>query len=369
MKSLKKLITGHVCPLVLVVLLWGLGSEYTLAQEQEELHYPGERWETLSNLEASGWSEVGLQAAAEFASTLNTAGYVVIHKGKIVQEWGDTERNFKCHSTRKSFLSTLYGIHVAQGNIQLAATLEGLGIDDNPPSLTPEEKQATVEMLLKARSGIYHPALYETKSMAAKRPERHSHAPGTFWYYNNWDFNALGTIFEQEVGASIFDEFDRLIARPIGMENFDPERDCEYYRGDASEHPAYLFEMNARDMARFGLLFARNGKWKDQQIVPASWVEASTTSYSDAGAKGGYGYLWWVAVDGTHFGGSVEAPEGLYTARGKGGQVIAVIPDMDFVLVHRVNTFKRGNSVSYNKVGQLLTKVLAAYKGTGRAAL
>lgn len=69
-----------------------------------------------------------------------------------------------------------------------------LGIDDNEPRLTDEEKRATVHDLLKARSGVYHPALYETARMKEKRPPRHSHASGTFWYYNNWDFNVLGTI-------------------------------------------------------------------------------------------------------------------------------------------------------------------------------
>jgi CubicO group peptidase (beta-lactamase class C family) len=56
--------------------------------------------------------------------------------------------------------------------------------------------------------------------MKAKRPKRHSHAPGTFWYYNNWDFNAFGTIFEQETGTKIFEEFDRRIAKPLQMEDF-----------------------------------------------------------------------------------------------------------------------------------------------------
>ena len=79
-----------------------------------------------------------------------------------------------------------------------------LGIDDNAPSLSPTEKTATVADLLKARSGVYHAALYETPGMARLRPARGSHPPGTFWYYNNWDFNALGTIYERGTGAQIF---------------------------------------------------------------------------------------------------------------------------------------------------------------------
>ena len=72
----------------------------------------------------------------------------------------------------------------------LGISLEELGIDDFEPSLTLEEKQATVGDLIKARSGIYHPALGKSPGMRSMRPKRHSHPPGTFWYYNNWDFNA-----------------------------------------------------------------------------------------------------------------------------------------------------------------------------------
>ncbi len=70
---------------------------------------------------------------------------------------------------------------VGRGQRQiLSSTLGDLGIDDNAPSLTDIEKKATVVDLLKARSGVYHPALYETKGREAKRPKRGSHAPGTF---------------------------------------------------------------------------------------------------------------------------------------------------------------------------------------------
>ena len=56
--------------------------------------------------------------------------------------------------------------------------------------------------------------------MKRAKPERWSHAPGAFWYYNNWDFNVLGTIFETLTKTRIWEEFDRKIAKPIGMEDF-----------------------------------------------------------------------------------------------------------------------------------------------------
>jgi CubicO group peptidase (beta-lactamase class C family) len=117
--------------------------------------------------------------------------------------------------------------------------------------------------------------------------------------------------------------------------------------------------MTARDMARFGLLFLRRGQWKDRSLVPADWVEESTRSYSDAGRSGGYGYMWWVAVDGKHLPG-VSLPEGTYSARGAGGHYILVVPKLDLVVVHRVNTDEPGRSVSAEQFGELVRLILEA---------
>lgn len=321
-------------------------------------NFPGKTWQRVASPEKLGWSPAKLQEARNYAATIQTAAVMVVTDGRVLAEWGETARRFNVHSIRKSFLSALYGIHVHEGRINLALTMKELGIDDNEPSLTDAEKQATVHDLLKARSGIYHPALYETASMKAARPARFSHAPGTFWYYNNWDFNALGTIFERLTKTNIFHEFKARIADPIGMQDYRVE-DGSYVTGSDSVYPAYPFRMTARDMARFGLLFLRNGLWKGRQIVPPAWVKESTTSYSDAGASGGYGYLWWVAVNGRHLPG-VELPDGSYSARGAGGHYILVIPAYDLVIVHRVNTDIQGRSVSAAEFGRLVKLILEA---------
>src|SRR6201997_2830899 len=175
---------------------------------------------------------------------------MVIHRGAVVAEWGVTAAKTPLASVRKSLLSALIGNAVARGEIDLKKTIGELGIDDNEPSLSPEEKTATVRQLLEARSGVYHAALFETASMAAQRPPRHSHPPGTFWYYNNWDFNTLGTIYVHATGTGIFQALDQKIAKPIGMQEYQPG-DGEYFRGAASEHPAYPIRKSARDLARF----------------------------------------------------------------------------------------------------------------------
>jgi CubicO group peptidase (beta-lactamase class C family) len=96
-------------------------------------------------------------------------------------------------------LSALYGIGVAEGRIKLDQTLAELGIDDRAPSLSDSEKQATIRDLLMMRSGVYHPAAYEGPGIAERRLQRGSHPPGSFWYYNNWDVNTLGIIYEKLV--------------------------------------------------------------------------------------------------------------------------------------------------------------------------
>src|SRR5512139_3144007 len=156
---------------------------------------------------------------------------------------------------RKSVMSALYGIYVAEGKIELSSTLKELGIDDLTP-LTEAEKTATVKDLLSARSGVYIEAAGEAPSTKAVRPARGSHSPGTFWYYNNWDFNVLGAIFERLTKTNLFREFKERIADPIGMEDLRFE-DTRYVSGADSVYPAYPFRLTARDLARMGLLFLR----------------------------------------------------------------------------------------------------------------
>jgi CubicO group peptidase (beta-lactamase class C family) len=333
-------------------------AERAKAGAAETPTFPGASWDKAAP-DRAGWSAAGLKAAEEYSRTIQTSAVMVVSGGRVVGEWGEPARRFNVHSIRKSFLSALYGIHVREGRIDLSATMEALGVDDNEPSLTAEEKKATLHDLIEARSGVYHAALYETPGMKAARPQRGSHPPGTFWYYNNWDFNVLGTLFERLTKANLFTEFKARIADPIGMEDYRVVEDTAYVPGPDSVYPAYPFRMTARDMARFGLLFARGGKWRDRQVIPADWVKESTASYSDAGNSGGYGYLWWIAVNGKHLPGAT-LPDGSYSARGAGGHYILVIPAYDVVIVHRVNTDERGRDVSGAQFGQLVKLILDA---------
>jgi CubicO group peptidase (beta-lactamase class C family) len=318
-------------------------------------------WRRFPSAAAAGWSGEKLAAAKAYAETIDTTAAMIVARGRVVTAWGTVAADYNVHSIRKSLLSALYGIHEAEGRIDPEATLDKLGIDDKE-GLTAREKMANVQDLLTARSGIYHPSGYETEGMLAIKPARGSAGPGTTWCYNNWDFNALGTIFRKLTGADIFVDFAERIAAPCGMEDFRPEVHGQYVGLPASDHPAYPFRMTARDLARFGELFLRHGRCDGRQVVPAEWVEASILPYSEAGTSGAYGYMWWVARDGILFRG-VTVPHGTYAALGAGGHKVVVIPALDTVIVHRVDTDQNGKEVTSLQFGRLLRLILAASPG------
>jgi CubicO group peptidase (beta-lactamase class C family) len=311
-------------------------------------------WPCWEAAEEAGWSSSALAALQQEAARGDTAALMVVVRGRVLHSQGRVATRFNIHSIRKSLLSALIGIHVAEGRIDLEATLAELGIDDRL-GLTEREKLATVLDLLCARSGVYHPSGYESPWMLSIKPARHSAGPGTTWCYNNWDFNALGTIFRQCAGADIFADFARRIALPCGMQDFDPARDGEYVDLPDSLHPAYPFRMSARDLAHLGQMFLDAG----QGVVPPEWVGMSTLPISEAGHRGAYGYMWWVSRAGIMLP-QVRVPPGTYGAAGVRGHYLTVLPALDAVVVHRVDTDRAGTAVSGSRYGRLISLLLAA---------
>lgn len=338
-----------------VILFTLLKNDHTFPMEPIE-----STWEQFDIPEEAGWSSEKLQEAKEYYHSLNSTAAMAIYKGKILFAWGNITENTNAHSVRKSLLSALYGIHIEEGNIELTDTLEMVGVRDYPPLLE-AEKQATVADLLTSRSGVYHPSGEESWRMQRNRPDRGSFEPGTHFYYNNWDFNVLGTIFKEKTNSDIFLEFKERIADPIGMEDFMISN--TYYKEAPSRsiHPSYLFRMSARDMARFGQLYLQRGQWEGKQIIPEKWVDVSTIRHTPVLSNNvyGYGFMWWVADAGAF------KNLGLFSAVGRYGQSIDIIPEKNLVFVHRVNSDQPSVKFLKRNVNQserlrLLTKVLDA---------
>ncbi|MBZ0111097.1 MAG: serine hydrolase [Thermoanaerobaculia bacterium] len=317
---------------------------------------PEDHWLSYSDPREAGFDPARLAEAEAQWSDLPSSAFMVIADGAVVANWGETERRFMCHSVRKSFLSGLFGIYWDRGEIELNKTVGEIGIDEED-GLLDSEKQARVLDLLKARSGVFHPAAYAGRTDS--RP-RGSEGPGRYFAYNNWDFNTLAAILEKETGNTVFEAFDEHFGQPLQMEDWRLADGYFHYERDKSVYPAYPFRLSARDAARFGLLYARDGAWGEQRILSRHWVRRSTALYSIDNDVFGYGFMWWIAREPRF------ERYGMAAALGVGNQMIAIFPDIDLVIVNRANTY-HGETTPQSELLDLVEKILQARTGVPTA--
>ncbi len=317
-------------------------------------------WSQYATPEAAGFSSALLEPARRYADSVKSGAVMVASRGHVVAAWGDVARKLELHSVRKSLVSALFGASADRVNIDL--TLADMGIDDRTP-LTPDEKRARLRDLLAARSGVYLPAAYASQDQDQERPARGSHAPNTFFFYNNWDFNVAGVAYERLTSTDLYAAFNDRIAETLGMDDYSPSDGFKVYEPTSSNHPAHTFRMSTRDLLRFGQLYLQRGRWNGRQIVPASWVQESTRPISELGSGTGYGYLWWTYAAGS-FG--ERYPQlnrlNMFAARGTGGQFLLVVPQLELVLAHRGDT-DHGRNVSGRDVWRIAEMILASRTG------
>jgi CubicO group peptidase (beta-lactamase class C family) len=324
--------------------------------------FPGAEWARIADPASVGFCADKLATVTETAKGLSTTAVMAVVGGRVLFDYGDVTKVSYLASVRKSVLAMLYGKYVASGKIRLNKTLAELGIDDIG-GLTDAEKQATIEHLLMARSGVYHEASNSGDDLASA-PPRGSQKPGTYFLYSNWDFNAAGTAFERETGQSIYDALEKDLVIPLGMRDFNRASHRRQGNAAKSQHLAYHMNFSTRDMARLGLLMLREGNWNGTQIVPRDWAKKIVSPVTRVHEMNperhrsdafGYGYLWWI-WDGPAAKGAYE---GAYTGRGAVGQYITVLPKLDMVIAHK--TVPGGDrSVSWPQYKTLLDGLIAA---------
>lgn len=150
-------------------------------------------------------------------------------------------------------------------------------------------------------------------------------APGKVFEYNGNNSNLLSAIITQTSGMRASEFAQRYLFDHIGIKQVIWREGSEYTVGYDG------LSLSARDMAKFGYLFLRKGKWNGKQIIQAEWISVSTKEqvpipkiYQTPGINDAYGYLWWTMWYGEH---------SAYSAIGYDGQRICVIPDFDLVIV------------------------------------
>ncbi|MFA5713106.1 MAG: serine hydrolase [Bacteroidales bacterium] len=331
---MKKL--AHFLTLLLLFVLLGKGEAVA-----QNFIYPNTEW-SVASPEKYGFNSAKLKEARKYiAQNMQTTGMTVIVGGEQIFSYGNLERISYIASCRKSILSMMYGKYVENGTIDLNRTLADLKIDD-VGGLLPIEKKATIRDIISARSGIYHEASYPGDD-TEYAPQRASIEPGSYYLYNNWDFNVAGTIFEQLTGEDIYEAFIKDIGSQIELQDFKLSQQSKEGNPKRSIHMAYPFHFSTRDMARVGYLMLRNGKWKNREVISKEWIKESISLHTPNSQMNppfrkeqnfGYGYMWWV-WDGPNV---PELLKGAYSARGAIGQYITVIPKLDMVIAHKTDS-------------------------------
>ena len=322
------------------------------AADDEKPVFPGVEWERVAKPESIGYSSARLEALRGWLKTQTTKSLVVSVGGRILFEYGDVKYVSKVASVRKSILAMMYGKYVEAGKINLRASVKEIGLDDVQKFL-PREEHVILDWLLMARSGIYLPEGPPDDDPSDNPPARGSQYPGTFFYYNGWDFNAAGTAFEKLTGKNLYDALQSDLAEPIGMQDYDRKRQKKNSGMPHTVHPEYAMYLSTRDMARIGLVMLRGGEWNGKRVMPDHWSEALTELITPAHevfpsslrflmtsspARWGYGRMWWVWDQPKQPAGiSIGDFTGAYSAWGTGGQLIAVLPTHDMVVAHKVD--------------------------------
>jgi CubicO group peptidase (beta-lactamase class C family) len=292
--------------------------------------WPGDDWE-VSTPAGEGMDAARLEDVASYCEAHNCGGVVVTRHGRIVWEryWGGWDENSidNSWSMAKSMTDALVGIAIGEGKIE---SVEQSAADFIPEWRGTRKEEITLRNLLSMNSGLLWDEDYFEESdiltmitsddqtaYAIDRPRFHD--PGDDWYYSSGDTQLFSAIIRAATGMEPGQYAQEKLFGPIGMEGARWESD------KAGHTVTYCcVYTTARNFARFGYLFLRDGRWNDRQVVPADWVEASVQP--SQWENQGYGYFWWLL----HF---PDVPEDMFMADGFQTKRIYVIPSLDIVAV------------------------------------
>lgn len=274
-----------------------------------------------------------------------TAAGMIVKDGYIVAQWGDINRVDMTFSATKSFLSTTAGLALDKGLIKsIHDYVQDYVWDETFRG--PNNSKITWDHLL-TQSSDWSGSLFGLHDWADRPPregtiddwkKRKLNEPGTFYKYNDVRVNILAYSLLQVWRKPLPQVLKEKIMDPIGASTT-----WRWYGYDNSfvnidgimtqsvsgggHHGGGLF-INTLDMARFGLLFLRNGKWNKQQLISEKWVNAVQ---QPSLANKEYGYLWWLNSTGKW----KNVSPTVYYAAGYGGNYIVVDKEHDLLIVTR----------------------------------
>ncbi len=270
---------------------------------------------------------------------------LVIRRGYVVAEFGETERVDPTYSVAKSMLSTVAGIAVREGKIADLDAPVGTTIHDGGYD-SPHNAKITWRQHLQQESewegemwGKPHDFVGRAAFGAGERKPRELGLPGSTYEYNDVRINRFALSLLRLFGRPVPEVFRDEVMDPIGASQtwrWIPY-DESFVEIDGVRMPSVSggtrwgggVWISSWDMARFGYLWLRGGRWGERQILTPDYVTAAL-SPSPHGPD--YGLLWWLNSRGKNWPG---LPANAFGARGAGNNSIFVSPDHDLVIVWR----------------------------------
>jgi len=290
---------------------------------------------------------------------------MILKNGYIVAQWGDTKRVDMTFSVTKSFLSTMAGLAEDQGLISDTKNVVGDYIWDGTFDGAHNSK-ITWEHLLQQNSA-WSGELWGGKDWADRPPSKggiddwkleQPKEPGTVMEYNDVRVNVLAYSL-----THVWRKPMPLVLKKHIMDKIGASTTWRWFGYDTAwteidglqmksvtggGHSGAGLFISTEDMARFGLLFLNNGKWKSEQVISENWIKKATTPSTP---NVNYGYMWWLNKKGDRYWEGLS--ENIYYAAGFGGNFIVIDKENDVVVVTRW--------IEPSKIGEFMSKVNAAF--------
>ncbi|MGH3380203.1 MAG: serine hydrolase domain-containing protein [Actinoallomurus sp.] len=254
---------------------------------------------------------------------------MVLRHGHVVAErWWRPYRQDSprvLYSLSKSFVSTALGFAVAEGLVDLDATVLSYFPEWNARVSDPRSRSTLVRHVAAMAGG--HAGEREEQAYQAGDGDMAlglllvppEFEPGTFFAYNQPCTNTLAAIVRKVSGGSLTDFLGSRLFEPLGIDTHG------WWRDDAGDELAHLgLHTTTETIAKLGHLYLNNGVWRGEQRLPAEWVAEATRSHvatndPDPDWRQGYGFQFWLSRYG-------------YRAAGAHGQFALVLPAADAVV-------------------------------------
>jgi CubicO group peptidase (beta-lactamase class C family) len=343
----KKIIIISVIALIILVIVGLVFIPRLIKKELDSArsYWPTKEWAT-STPEEQGVDSAKLAEALQKIkeNQINLDSLLIIRNGKVILDAYfypyDPSIPHKLASVTKSFTTTLIGIAIDQGKIQLDQSMVSFFPDRTIANLDERKKSITVRHLVSNMNGFESGCFSADEATLDKMRSNKDwvqaaldrkvvHDPGTSFCYDSPGMHILSAILQEATGMTEKEFAQKYLFEPLGIKDVYWEPDPQGY-----SHGWGDLYLKPLDAAKLGYLWLNKGVWNGKQIVSTTWVEDSVKANTHGGMDY-YGYGWWVSNDN-------------YYAFGRGGQNIKVMPSINVIVVTTASGFE------YDQISLLL---------------